>query len=76
MLNIIEKIPTQLGVDRYDFKKSEHSHAICERCGRVFDFVSQANLTKIKEEIYSQTKLDMKLDEIRIIGICKECNKK
>ena len=72
---IIEKISTPIGKDRYDLKKSEHSHAICEKCGKVFDFVSYANLTKIKKEVLSQTELSVNIDEIRIMGLCKECKK-
>jgi Fe2+ or Zn2+ uptake regulation protein len=73
---IIEKISTSIGTDRYDFKKSEHSHAICEKCGKVFDFITHANIDKIKKEVLNQTNLTSNLDEIRIIGICNECKTK
>ena len=72
---IIEKISTTQGIDRYDFKKSEHSHAICEKCGKVFDFVTTVNINKIKKEVQNQTELSVNLNEIRLTGICKECNK-
>lgn len=72
---IIEKISTTQGIDRYDFKKSEHSHAICEKCGKVFDFVTTANINKIKKEVQNQTELSVNLNEIRLTGTCKECIK-
>ena len=71
----IEKISTPLGIDRFDFKKSEHSHAICEKCGKVVDFITPIKISKIKKEVLEQTNLSVNLDEIRITGICKECNK-
>jgi len=70
---IIEKISTPLGKDRYDFKKSKHSHAICEKCGMVFDFLTHAHIDKIKEEVLVQTDLEISQDGIRITGICKKC---
>ena len=27
-----------VGPDRYDYKKMPHNHAICTKCGKVFDF--------------------------------------
>ena len=70
---VIEKISTPVGKERYDYKKDKHSHAICENCGKVFDFHTNANLSKISKEILSQTELEMNHEEIRIIGICKNC---
>jgi len=70
---VIEKISTPLGTDRYDYKKSEHSHAICEKCGKVFDFTTNTNFDNIKKEVFTQTNLSVNLEEIRITGICKEC---
>lgn len=70
---IIEKIPTSTGKDRYDFKKSEHHHAICENCGKVTDFNSNINLEKLQKEIKNQVDFNFNHNEIRIIGICKNC---
>ncbi len=68
----IEKIPTGLGKDRYDLKKSPHHHALCERCGEVVDFEFKLDMSVFKNtpnlEDFEVTK-----DEIRIIGICKKC---
>lgn len=69
----IEKISTPIGIDRYDLKKSHHSHAICERCGCVFDFDTNLDINKIKKELLKQVDVEMSHDEIRIIGICKNC---
>lgn len=68
----IEKVPTGLGKDRYDLKKSRHHHAICERCGKVVDFEYKIDMLGLKKLLESEDFVVTK-DEIRIIGICKNC---
>lgn len=68
----IEKIPTGLGKDRYDLKKSHHHHAICERCGKVVDFEYGVNMDALEKALNSMD-FSITKDEIRIIGICKNC---
>lgn len=71
--HVIEKIQTPAGKDRYDFKKTEHNHAICEKCGKIIDFISTFNIKKLQKEIKDQVNFELSQDEIRIIGICKNC---
>lgn len=73
---VIEKIPTPAGKDRYDFKKTEHSHAICEKCGQITDFDCPINIKKLQKDIKNQVNFELSQDEIRIIGICENCKKK
>ena len=72
--HIIEKIATNTGVDRYDFKKSIHSHAVCDECGNVIDFESYVNMGQVQQEL--KDNFTITLDEIRICGICKTCQNK
>lgn len=70
--NTIEKIPTGLGKDRYDLKKSRHHHALCESCGAIIDFEYEINMKALEKLLETKDFLITK-DEIRIIGICKNC---
>ena len=70
---IIEKIPTSAGKDRYDLKKSKHHHAICDKCGKVIDFNCNIDMKKLQKEINTQVGFTLNQDEIRIIGICENC---
>lgn len=72
---IVEKISTPASKDRYDFKKSKHSHAICEKCGKITDIEVNLDINKLKKDIENRYSFSVTQDEIRIIGICKECNK-
>lgn len=70
---IIEKIPTSAGKDRYDLKKSKHHHAICDKCGKVIDFNCNIDMKKLQKEINTQVGFTLNQDEIRITGICENC---
>lgn len=74
--NTITKIATNTGVDRYDYKKTEHHHAICQECGNVIDFASNININNLTKDLVKQTQFNVCQNEIRIIGVCKTCQKK
>ena len=70
---IIEKIPTSTGKDRYDLKKTKHHHAICEKCGKVTDFDCNIDMKKLQKSVNTQVGFTLNQEEIRIIGICENC---
>ena len=72
---VIEKISTPKAKDRYDYKKSKHSHAICEKCGGILDFVDNVDIEKLTQKLSSEAGFQINQDEIRVIGICSKCNK-
>ena len=74
--NVIRKIKMISGADRFDYICKEHYHAICEKCGKVFDFDYSFNKKELKEIIKNQTGIITDADNIAIYGICEECNSK
>ena len=74
--NAIRKIKMLSGADRYDYVFQEHYHAICEKCGNVFDFMYDFGGEKIKEAIKNQTGIIAKTNSITIYGICDKCKSK
>ncbi len=72
----LKKIKQLDGPDRYDYIDKEHSHIICEHCGRIFDFVYCFEKEKIKEAIQNQTGAITKIDSITVYGICENCKSK
>ena len=74
--NVIRKIKMLSGADRFDYICKEHYHAICEKCGKVFDFDYSFNKKELKEIIKNQTGIITDADNIAIYGICEECNSK
>ena len=71
--NIINKIPVQVGGDRYDYPKKPHNHVICTKCGKVFDFSYNFENEKLKEIIKEQTGVEISDTRISIQGICDSC---
>lgn len=74
--NVVQKIRTQSGADRFDYIYKKHYHAICERCGKVFDFIYEFDNEKLKKMIQAQTGIIANTDSIMIYGVCKECKSK
>lgn len=70
---IIQKISMLVGPDRYDYKRMPHNHAICTKCGKVFDFDYDFKLEKLKKSIKEQTGIEVSSEYIAIEGICEEC---
>ena len=71
--NIIEKISMLVGPDRYDYKREPHNHAICVKCGQVFDFEYEFELKKLNELVKKQTGVEISSKSIAIEGICNKC---
>ena len=74
--NIIRKVKMISGPDRYDYITNEHYHAICEICGRVYDFIYPFDNKSLIDKIKSQTGIIIRADSITIYGICEECKSK
>ena len=74
--NSVQRIKMQSGADRFDYIFKKHYHAICERCGKVFDFIYEFDNEKLKKMIQAQTGIIANTDSIMISGVCKECKSK
>lgn len=73
---LIKKIKVLNGADRYDYIDKEHYHVICNKCGKVFDFMYQFKKEELKEIIHSETGVTTNIDSIILYGICEECKSK
>ena len=72
----IKKIKTTIGPDRYDYTYKEHSHMICEKCGKVFDFYYDFNNENILKEMMKQEDIRFDINSIAVYGICENCKSK
>ncbi len=72
---IIMQIAISNGPDRYDYIHNceKHGHAICKKCGQMYDFVYDLTLEQAKNSITRQTGFDISDAEIIVRGICNSC---
>ena len=68
--NLINKISMLVGPDRYDAVREKHNHAICTKCGKVFDFKYDFEYEKLKKMILKQTGVEISEKGIALEGIC------
>lgn len=73
---IIQKITMSVGPDRYDYIHQMHYHAICEVCGKVFDFQYPFPVKEMENHIQKQNKQQIEITGITLYGICEVCKLK
>jgi len=64
------------GSEHFDFFTHAHSHFICERCGKIFDFGVPSGLTRAVKEIEKQNKMLVQSTDFLMKGLCGKCIKK
>ena len=72
----IKKIKVLNGPDRFDYIDKEHYHVICNKCGKVFDFMYQFKQEELKTMVHNQTGVVTNIDSMTLYGICEECKSK
>ena len=75
-LGEIKKIKAAIGPDRYDYSYKKHSHIICEKCGKIFDFRYDFDNKNISKKAIEQIGKKFDIDNIVIYGICENCKSK
>lgn len=58
--------------DRFDFRLDSHNHAICNKCGRVFDFECEP-LKSVSRKLLQQMGFKVSTTNIFIRGECADC---
>lgn len=71
--NIIKQISMKVGADRYDYIRNPHNHAMCIKCGNIFDFEYSFEYEELKKIIKEQTGVEISTDGIALEGICDSC---
>ncbi|WP_105157520.1 Fur family transcriptional regulator [Streptococcus suis] len=56
----------------YDFMGHEHLNVICEKCGKITDFMD-VEIPSLKKEAHTQTGYKITKEVLSIYGICPDC---
>ena len=70
---MLKQISMKVGPDRYDYMREPHNHAMCTKCGKVFDFEYSFEYERIGKAVNEQTGLEISTDGIALEGICDSC---
>ena len=72
---MLKKISMKVGPDRYDYMREPHNHAMCTKCGKVFDFEYSFEYEALAKKVKEQTGVEISIDGIALEGICDLCKK-
>ena len=70
---MLKKISMKVGPDRYDYLRDPHNHAMCIKCGKVFDFEYSFEYEDLAKKVKEQTGIEISTDGIALEGICDLC---
>ena len=56
----------------YDFMGHQHVNIVCEKCGKIVDFM-EPELLDISKEAYDQTQFKITKMQLMAYGICPDC---
>lgn len=72
--HIVKKVQKTGAVDRYDFVRERHNHAVCSDCGKIFDFYFPIDVTEVQSAVGE--KITITDADFLVMGICAECREK
>ena len=66
---VIIEVPINGKKSKYELKKDDHIHLICQSCGEIRD----RDISKEKKQILSIENFELKTAQINLYGICEKC---
>jgi Fur family ferric uptake transcriptional regulator/Fur family peroxide stress response transcriptional regulator len=70
--NVIVEVPMNGEKSKYELKKEEHMHLICQECGNIQD----TKITKQTQEALVIENFQLNRSQINLYGVCTSCQKK
>ncbi len=70
--NVIVEVPMNGEKSKYELKKDEHMHLICEACGHIKD----TEITSATKEALVIENFQLKASQINLFGLCEQCQSK
>jgi Fe2+ or Zn2+ uptake regulation protein len=70
--NVIIEVPMNGEKSKYELKKEEHMHLICEACGDIKD----TEITSETKEVLIIENFQVKSSQINLFGLCEQCQSK
>lgn len=67
--NVIVEVPMNGEKSKYELKKDEHMHLICQKCG----FIQDTQISPETRETLVIDKFQLSTPQINLFGICEKC---
>lgn len=67
--NVIVEVPMNGEKSKYELKKDEHMHLICEKCG----FIMDTKITSQTKEALVIENFQLQSSQINLFGLCQQC---
>lgn len=71
---LLKKVEFGEGKARYELKKEEHHHLICQKCGAIED-ISDCRIGILEKKISKKKNFLVKSHSLEFFGVCKDCQK-
>ena len=71
---IIDRVELGEGKYRYEVKKGDHHHLMCQECGEIED-VSDNFIENFEKEIKDKKGFLVKSHSLEFFGLCKNCQR-
>jgi len=71
---VVDRIELGEGKYRYEAKKGDHHHLVCENCNKIAD-AEDKYTKKLEEEIFKKQKFIVKRHSLEFFGTCLNCQK-
>lgn len=62
--------------ERYDAKTFPHTHAICEKCGKIIDVEDLTIPESYSDELKKLADFTVHFSKLQFVGLCSECSGK
>ncbi|MBN1130140.1 MAG: transcriptional repressor [Chitinispirillaceae bacterium] len=69
---VIQRLPLESGIDRFEATIAPHYHLVCERCGSITDF-TMPHPVDINEQAEKLSRFKITRHRIDFFGICRKC---
>lgn len=69
----VKKLRSSGGIERYDYVRQKHNHALCTRCGKLFDFEYQLDAAALQSAIGDENVFKLSDADFLVAGVCGQC---
>lgn len=71
---IISSVGVVFNKERFDGRTVPHTHAVCGKCGKIFDIDNIVFPNEILKDVEKLADFRIEYSKLQLIGICSDCD--